>query len=103
MICPLLLQTLVKEDKIQNNLKIEKEKIFSQSIMLELVLKGMDKDMAYDIVQKASFEKDSPFIDTILKNKEVLKYLTKEEIKELSTYKYYIRNIDSIFKRFETK
>jgi len=94
---------VVKEDKIQNNLKIEKEKIFSQSIMLELVLKGMDKDMAYDIVQKASFEKDSPFIDTILKNKEVLKYLTKEEIKELSTYKYYIRNIDSIFKRFETK
>lgn len=89
------------KEKIKENLEMEKGKIFSQTLMLKLVQKGMKKDKAYKLVQELSFDKDEDFREEVLKHKLIQKYLTKKDLDEMLDLSYYTRNVKKIFKRFE--
>ena len=55
----------------------------SQSVMLALIEKGLDRESAYDIVQRnamKSWKTGTQFKKLLLKDKEVKKYLTAKEI-----------------------
>lgn len=90
----------ISEENIKKNLELSKGKIFSQSLMLKLVSKGMNKEKAYDLMQKMSFESDD-FIKTIKKTDIFKKYLNNKDLEELLNYTYYTKHVDKIFKRFE--
>lgn len=92
----------ISKENIIKNLELSKGKIYSQSLMLKLVSKGMDKKEAYDLIQKTSFE-DSDFIEKVENMEIIKKYLTKNDLDELFNYDYYTRYVDEIFKRFEKK
>lgn len=92
---------LIKEENIIRNLALEKGKIFSQSLMLRLVQKGMQKEKAYNIAQEISFDEGEGFKQEALKNKLIQKYLTEKELEELTDLSYYTRNVEKIFKRFK--
>lgn len=74
----------------------------SQRVMLALVEKGLTREDAYAMVQKNAMEswrKGISFMKLLTKDKKVTKYLSKNELKEIFDLKYYLRNIDYIYRR----
>ncbi len=76
--------------------------IYSQRVLLELMKKGVDRPLAYDIVQKCAFQSSSlnqDFKEILLANGKVRKYLSQDTIQSIFDIKYYLRHIPSIFKK----
>jgi adenylosuccinate lyase len=74
----------------------------SQRVMLAFIDKGLSREDAYDIVQRnamKSWKEKVDFRKLLLKDKEVKKYLTAKEIKDIFDLGYYLKNVDYIFKR----
>ena len=74
----------------------------SQRVMLAIVEKGLDRESAYDVIQKnamKSWKSGVPFRKLLLKDKEVGRYLTAREIDAVFDLAYYLKNVDYIFRR----
>jgi adenylosuccinate lyase len=74
----------------------------SQRVMLALVDKGLSRERAYEIVQNnamKSWKTGSQFRKLLSKDREVRKYLKAKEIDNIFDLKYYLKNVDYIFKR----
>ncbi|MDH5767870.1 MAG: adenylosuccinate lyase [Nitrospirota bacterium] len=74
----------------------------SQRVMLALIDKGLTREDAYGIVQRnamKSWQSGVEFKKLLLKDKEVKKYLSAKEIENIFDLKYYLKNVDYIFKR----
>lgn len=74
----------------------------SQRVLLALIDKGNTRENAYDLVQRnamKSWRTGVQFKKLLLKDKEVKKYLSEKEIKNIFDLKYYLKNVDYIFKR----
>ena len=92
----------ISKENIQKNLGLSKGKIFSQSVMLKLVSKGMQKDKAYELIQEMSF-KSQDFEEEIMNSQIIKEYLTEGDLKNIFNYKYYTKYVDTIFNRFKSK
>ncbi len=81
--------------------------IFSQQILLLLTEKGLNREKAYKLVQNNAMKvwqkpierRKNLFEKLLCNDKEILKIVTKEEIRKQFDYEYHIKNIDFIFKR----
>jgi len=96
----------VKQERMKNNLEITRGLIFSQRVMIELTKKGVSREKAYQLVQDIalkSWENENDFKEMILKDQEINKYLTREQIISCFDYNYFIRNIDYIYQRLYNK
>jgi adenylosuccinate lyase len=74
----------------------------SQRVMLALIDKGLSREYAYGVVQNTamkSWKTGSQFRTLLLKDKEIRKYLDKREIENIFDLKYYLKNVNYIFKR----
>jgi adenylosuccinate lyase len=74
----------------------------SQRVLLALLDKGIDRERAYSIVQvdaMKSWKEETEFKKILLKDKEVKKYLTAQEISEVFDLGYYLKHVDYIFRR----
>ncbi|MFZ6016948.1 MAG: adenylosuccinate lyase [Nitrospirota bacterium] len=74
----------------------------SQRVMLALTEKGLSREDAYNIVQRnamKSWKEGKEFKRLLLKDGEVKKYLSSKEIEDIFDLKYYLKNVDYIFKR----
>jgi len=91
---------VVNEMNIQRNLSLSEGKIFSQTLMLKLVEKGMEKEEAYKLMQDLSLNWEGKFVDIVKRNSNIKKYLSENEIEKACTYEYYTRHISDIFRRF---
>lgn len=76
---------------------------FSQTALLKLLEAGLEREAAYKIVQRNSHaawnKKDGNFKKNLLTDKEILKYLSKEQIEECFNSNKYIQHVDTVFKR----
>jgi adenylosuccinate lyase len=93
---------------IESNMKRNMMKyggiIFSQRVLLELIKKGMKREDAYSLVQKAALEawnNEGDFKENLLKDKKIQSLLTRDELEELFDVKYHLRYIDKIIGRLE--
>jgi adenylosuccinate lyase len=87
---------------MMTNLVKTKGLIFSQRVLLELMKKGLTRSQAYDLVQGSAmkaFREKEDFQRTLLKNKEILQYLTRDEINSLFDIDYYLRYVDRVFRK----
>jgi adenylosuccinate lyase len=88
----------------QNMLKnLEKTKglVFSQRVLLKLTEK-MEKEKAYELVQSnamKAWKGDQNFLDLLKQDKRIRKFLTEEELEDCFNIKYYLRNVNHIFRR----
>ena len=76
--------------------------VFSEGVMLKLVQKGLSREDAYSLVQKAAFQarpEKKDFAEILLQDQQILKYLSKEEIKECFNLAHYFRHVETIFAR----
>ncbi len=94
---------LVYPDAMMDNLNKTGGLIFSQRLLLAVVNKGVLREDAYKWVQRnamAKWLKGEDFRTNIEKDPDITKYLTKEEIDNCFDYKWFLRNVDMIMKRF---
>lgn len=93
---------VVYEDKMIDNINLTNKVIFSQRVMTKLIDKNLSRETAYDLVQPLSmkaWEKKLDFIELLLESEDVLKHLSVDEIKGCTNLDYYLKNVDTIFKR----
>ena len=74
----------------------------SQNILLALIQKGISRENAYDIIQKAaikSLNSNKKFEHIISENSKIRKYLKKDKLKDLLSSDNKIKHINKIFKK----
>ena len=74
----------------------------SQNILLALIQKGVSRENAYDIIQKAaikSLNSNKKFEHIISENSKIRKYLKKDKLKDLLSSDNKIKHINKIFKK----
>jgi len=92
----------VFEDKMLKNIYLTNGVIFSQRILTKLIDKGLSRETAYDLVQlltMESYEFNKQFKKLLIDNNEISKYLSISEIEDSFDIKYFLRNVDEIYKR----
>ena len=74
----------------------------SQRVLLSLTGKGMLREDAYALVQRnamKSWQSGMEFKKLLLKDRDVKKYLKSKDIEKIFDLKYYLKNVDYIFRR----
>jgi adenylosuccinate lyase len=98
-----VLDTLkVNQLNMEKDLNLTNGLIFSQRIMLALTNKGLSRENAYKIVQdKAlkSWKENKNFKELIINDKKIKEYISIDEIENCFDYKYFLRNMDFIFRK----
>ena len=94
---------LIYPENMKKNLNITRGLVFSQSVLLKLTEKGITRERAYSIVQKAAMDvwadKNKDLKTELLNSEETLEFVTKEEIEEIFDESRMLKNIDYIFAR----
>lgn len=94
---------LVYPENMNKNLNITRGLIFSQTVLLKLVSKGISREDAYRLVQECAMNvwlnNDNNLKDELLSSNEVLKVLKKEDIENIFESKQMLKNVDYIFSR----
>ena len=98
----LLSKLVVYPENMKKNLNLLKGLIFSQQVLLRLTQKGVSREEAYRIVQRRAmevWEGKGTFKELLLEDKELSKYLSREEIEEIFDINYHLKHVDTIFHR----
>lgn len=102
----ILSNLLVYPENMHKNLDLTRGLIFSQEILLGLIEKGASREDAYAIVQNNAMQvwkAGADFRDLLLKDKEVLKWLTPAEIEQYFIYDKILARINGIFERINLR
>jgi len=92
----------VYEDNMRANMDKTLGLVFSQRVMLTLVDKGIQREAAYEMVQRNAlnaWQSKTDFEYMLLQDPEIMNHLTKEEVDALFNYDFHTRQIDYIFTR----
>ncbi|MDU9726796.1 adenylosuccinate lyase [Helicobacter pylori] len=94
------------------NLALSGGLVFSQRVLLELPKKGLSREESYSIVQENAMKiwevlqqgafknaDENLFLNALLNDERLKKYLSEDEIKACFDYRYYTKNVGAIFKR----
>ncbi|GAA8584164.1 adenylosuccinate lyase [Helicobacter pylori] len=94
------------------NLALSGGLVFSQRVLLELPKKGLSREESYKIVQENAMKiwevlqqgafknaDENLFLNALLNDERLKKYLSEDEIKACFDYGYYTKNVGAIFKR----
>lgn len=93
---------VVYPEKMLENLNKSRGLIFSESILLQLVDKGLTREEAYAIVQRnamRAWEDGAEFKRVLLEDSEVLQHLTREEVEGAFDARRSVRWADAIIDR----
>jgi adenylosuccinate lyase len=76
--------------------------MFSQRVLLKLADKGLARQVAYELVQKAAmraWRERIAFADLLAADPEVKATLTSAELAECFNPAWHLRNVDAIYRR----
>ena len=93
---------VVYPERMIENMELTRGVVFSQRILLALVEKGMLRQEAYPIAQRAShvaLAERRPFRETVVEEGEVSSRLSPGELDAIFDYKYFTREVDKSFVR----
>jgi adenylosuccinate lyase len=98
----LIKNIVVNKINIENNLNLTGGLLFSQSLLLKLIDKGLRREDSYKIVQDIAmkcWKERSNFKSAVLSEKRIMKYLTSKEIETVFDNKKSLKSVNYIFKR----
>ena len=99
----LIRNLLIYPENMIRNLNLTRGLVFSQTVLLKLVDKGISREDAYRIVQLSAMDvwanKDKNLKDELLKSEEVINYLSQNELEEIFNADKILKNVDYIFQR----
>lgn len=90
-------------DKMRQNLNRTRGLVFSQRVLLALVDKGMSREDAYDVVQKAAMRtwenEFTTFRQNLLSDERFAKVMTGDDLDQMMNYATFLRHLESIYDR----
>jgi len=92
----------VYPENMRRNIELSQGLTSSQRVLLSLIDKGLSREQAYDMVQKnamKAWEEKIHFKSLLLKDEDIMSYLSKEEIEGFFDDSYHLKNVDVIFER----
>lgn len=93
---------VIYPEQMRRNLAMSKGLYFSQSILLELTKRGMERKAAYEAVQKAAmatWKSNSDFLHEIRKVPEITKLIPDAELMKLCSVEQHFSHVDETFRR----
>jgi adenylosuccinate lyase len=93
---------VVYPDHMTENLNKMKGLIYSQQVLLKLAELGLDRQEAYEMVQRNAlkvWDTGKEFQSLLLEDKEIQKHLTKKDIGEIFSLQYHLKHVEKIFQR----
>jgi len=87
---------------MKKNMELTGGLIFSQSVLLALVRKGVTREDAYRMVQRNAMQawnRKGNFLSLLKKDKDVKKHLSASDLEKAFDLKAQFKNVDTIFKR----
>jgi adenylosuccinate lyase len=93
---------VVYPDRMRENLEQMKGLVFSQSVLLELTKKRLQRQAAYEIVQRASMRVWNEGIEmkrALLEDEDLAKHLSREEIEAAFDLDRQLANVDALIDR----
>jgi adenylosuccinate lyase len=93
---------LVYPQNMERNLKLTKGLYFSQSILLELTRKGMERKAAYEAVQRAAmktWQGDVVLQENLAAEPEILQHLSRADIDRLCSLDIHFAHVDETFRK----
>ncbi|MEO7003542.1 MAG: adenylosuccinate lyase [Ktedonobacterales bacterium] len=97
----------VDEERMRANLEMTRGLIYSSRILLALVDKGMDRQAAYKLVQRAAQrvwrneDKGAGLLAMLKADPEVMEHITPAELDALANPQDYLKYIDTAFTRLK--
>lgn len=99
----LLKNLIVYPENMKKNLDITRGLVFSQTILLKLITKGMSREDAYKLVQTCAMtvwnDQSKNLKDELSRDSDASQLLSKNEIEEIFNSKSMLKNVDIIFNR----
>jgi adenylosuccinate lyase len=99
----LISKLIIYPDNMNRNLNLTRGLIFSQTILLKLVTKGISREDAYRIVQDSAMkvwgDEKLNLKDELSKSDELKKYISLEELNGIFGNKNMLKNVEFIFNR----
>jgi adenylosuccinate lyase len=99
----LIKNLFIYPENMLKNLKLTRGLVYSQTVLLKLINKGISREDAYRIVQTSAMDvwadQSKDLHSELSKSSEVMKYLTEEELSEIFDSKKTLKNVDYIFAR----
>ncbi|MBN1376356.1 MAG: adenylosuccinate lyase [Dehalococcoidia bacterium] len=92
----------VYPDNMRRNLELTQGLVFSQSVMLALVGKGLSRQKAYELTQRnamQAWKKRTPFLKLLKDDAEVMDHLKVKELETIFDYGRFLKHIDTIYIR----
>tara|TARA_B110000116_G_scaffold53507_1_gene44970 strand:- start:18 stop:1307 length:1290 start_codon:yes stop_codon:yes gene_type:complete len=93
---------VVHEDRMMQNLESTRGLVFSPRVMLLLVENGVDRDAAYDAVQRnsmKSWDEELDFRELVKTDSVVTEKVSAEALDDLFDYEFYLGHLDHIYGR----
>ncbi len=93
---------VVYPENMLKNLNLTGGLIFSGQLMLALTQKGVSREEAYKWTQRNAmkvWDEGGVYKDLVENDADISSHLTNEEIAQVFDLKYYLRNVDKVFKR----
>ncbi len=93
---------VVYPEKMLQNIELTGGTIYSQGVLLALARAGVSREDAYRWVQRnamQAFNDGGSFKEYLLKDEDVAKYMTAQEIKEKFSLEHHMRQVPVIFDR----
>jgi adenylosuccinate lyase len=91
----------VYPENMMENLEITKGLYFSQSILLELTRRGLERKAAYEAVQRAAIAtwgSENDFLTEVRKVPEITSVIPPAELEKLCSLEQHFRYIDQTFR-----
>ena len=95
----LLRELVVHEDRVRKNLELTRGLVFSQRVLGALIERGLTRDEAYRLVQRAAmrtWEEGTPFKNALL---DAGVPLSEAELSALFDPAFYLRYVDDLYRR----
>lgn len=99
----LIKDLIIYPENMKRNLNLTRGLVYSQTILLKLVDKGLKREDAYKAVQTSAMnvwgDPKKNLKDEVLQSDEIKKYLSEIEINQIFNSDKMLKNVDFIFKR----
>ncbi len=98
----LISDMVVLPERMKQNMDALGGLVHSQSLMLELTRRGLDRQKAYVIIQRNAmrfYDEGLPFRDALLQDAELSKLMSPKEIDSCFDLDKHMKNVDFVFKR----
>ncbi len=92
----------VRPESMERNLALTGGALFSESLLLALVRRGLSRDQAYELVQPhalAASAGKGEFLDLVVADREITRHVSEKELRSAIDLSHALRYVDLLFER----